>query len=398
MNLWTLLLISLMSSISSFASSVLQGMDRLDKLSRINTGKVAVLAHHASRDTKGNHLIDLSIKLGLQVTVIFAPEHGLRSTQDDYVEDGIDPKTGLPIISLYKRQQRAPSDEDLKLFDTIIIDLKDVGVRYYTYAGTAYLSAKKAIEAGKKVIILDRVNPLGRTISGPILNDELVGHTISFFKFPISHGLTIGEIMKFAFRDHPQKNNLSVLKNLNYNPNLTWHELGLLWTLPSPALPKYEQSYKYSVLGPLECLNLSVGRSKTNLEAFNYYGAPWMTIEESIELVSKLNELKLPGVKFSPVEWRVTRSIFENQLARGFEFELEAFSKTDRFKTLYQVMSTVVQTFKHRVTFNKWCHRYLGSSDMLENVKKNVPYHQVESNVIKEQQSFKSITNAYKLY
>ncbi|MGK0367896.1 MAG: hypothetical protein ACI9QD_001036, partial [Thermoproteota archaeon] len=332
------------------ANSVVQGIELVSGIqAQSEYGKIAVLSHHASRNEKGDHLIDLSIKSGFNVSVLFAPEHGLRTMADEFVGDGIDPQTGLPIVSLYKRNQRYPSDDDLKLFDTIIIDLKDVGVRFYTYATTIFQTINVSLNAGKKIILLDRVNPIGGSVHGPILAKNLAGHFISFFEVPQNHGLTLGEYMNYLFKGHEQRSLLNIIKLKNWDRNKVWNQLQFEfssdWVTPSPALPTHDQAYLYSIFGSFESLNISVGRSKTNKEAFCYYGAPWISAEEAKELVTKFNKLGFDKyLTFETVQWQVTRSQFNNETARGFKVQLKNFSAIkDRFKILYETLRIFYQ-------------------------------------------------------
>ena len=264
--------------------------------------------------------------------------------------------------------------------------------------GTAFLTAQKALDNGKNVIVLDRVNPIGDRVSGPLLNINLAGHTISYFRFPLAHGLSMGEILKFALRDNPNKSRLSIVENKGWHRNQIWEETGLTWTLPSPALPTYEQSYLYSVLGGMECLNISVGRSKTNKEAFKFYGAPWITYEEANQLVSRLNLLNLAGIEFQPIRWNVTRSTYNGTIANGFKAIITNFKLVERYEALYKVMQIFAQSFGKRVEYNRWCHRYLGDEIYLNFVKDNIPYESISSQIKADEYAFEKTIHAYRIY
>jgi uncharacterized protein YbbC (DUF1343 family) len=381
-------LLLLLISINCFAD-VLQGIDRVSILKdKLIDKRVAVLTHFAGHDNKGIHLIDKVINNKLNLTLIFAPEHGLRTLKDDYVDDGIDPKTGVKIISLYKKDKRFPSNEDIEKFDVLIIDLKDVGVRFYTYAGTIFQTIKKIIAQGKEVYLLDRVNPLSGKIAGPILDSSLTGHSISYFPVPQSHGLTMGEYMNFVLQSHPKKSLIHYVKLKGWTRNMIWDDTGIKWLSPSPALPTSEQSYLYGIFGSFESLNISVGRSQTNKEAFYNYGAPWITKAESKLLTNKLNSLKLTGLKFFPAEWKVTRSDFKGKTARGFRVKLIDFKQVNRFKALYKSLRVFKQLFKDRTKFNHWAKRYLGSESYVESVNNNVPYLHLQKVILKDELDF----------
>lgn len=383
---------------SSFAS-VLQGIDRISSIySQLKNKKIALLTHAAARNEQGDHLIDITFEQLNSLEVIFAPEHGVRSRDDDYVDDDVDANTGVPIISLYKAGQRQPSDEDLKRFNVLIVDLKDVGVRFYTYATTAYLTIKKTIEAGKKVYILDRVNPLSGIISGPLLDESLAGHMISYFSVPMSHGFTLGEYMKYVLSEHPNRNLLNIVRVDGWKREQFWAETNLHWVSPSPALPTYEQAYLYSIFGSFESLNISVGRGKDNRKAFKYFGAPWITQEEALEVTDLLNNLGLKGLLFTPAQWKVTRRLYEGKTVRGFKVELVSYSDVNRFEALYRSLQVFYQYFKHKAVFNHWAKRYLGSELYLNLLKSNTQYDLIKSQVSQDERAFEGLSKRFHFY
>ncbi len=385
--------------INSAFAYVEQGIDRISTIKdKLSNQRVAVLTHFAGQDQLGIHLIDKIVSMNLNLTLIFSPEHGLRSLEDDFVDDGIDPKTGVPIVSLYKRDKKFPSSLDIEKFDVLVIDLKDVGVRFYTYAGTIFQTIKVVIEQGKGVVLLDRVNPLGGTVAGPLLDFDLVGHDISYFQVPQSHGLTMGEYMNYELDNHPNRNLFSIVKNLGWDRSMIWDETGIEWISPSPALPTVNQAYLYSILGSLESLNFSVGRSKTNEEAFINYGAPWITKNESLILTKQLNNLHIEGVEFKPVQWLVTRSIYKDEIARGFKVEIIDFKKIDRFKTLYETLRIIKNIFGNKVTFNHWTKRYLGDENYVYAINSNIPYIFFKKNILKDEQDFIRNIQPFLLY
>lgn len=381
------------------AVNIDQGIDKLELLKENLRGKrVALLAHAASVNKHGHHLIDLSFDQFDGLSLIFSPEHGVRSRVDDYVDDDIDSTTGLPIISLYKKQQRAPSDEDIKKFDAIIIDLKDVGTRFYTYGTTMFLTIKKCIENNKQVYILDRINPLGSVISGPILDKKLSGHTISFFEVPMNHGQTLGELMNYSFSTHMNKKFLNIIPISGWNRNTLFHDNNINWISPSPALIDYSQAYLYSIFGAFESLNLSVGRGKTNAKAFKYFGAPWISKEDAIFIAKKLNDLKINGLIFTPTEWTVTRSIYEGEIARGFKVDLIDFKNINRFETLYRTLQVFYLSFKEKAVFNDWVKRYLGSELIHEMLINGIPYEAIKRDIENDERAFQLIMKRYQLY
>lgn len=211
----------------------------------------------------------------INVRKIFAPEHGFRGTADagEHIIDGMDLKTGLPIISLYGNNKK-PKTEQLAGLDVLIFDLQDVGARFYTYISSLHYIMEACAENNIELIILDRPNPNGSIVDGPILEKEynsFVGmHTI-----PVLHGMTIGEYAKMINGEKWLKNGinckLTVIPCSHYNRNMQYS----LPVKPSPNLPNEQSINLYASLCFFEGTNVSVGRG-TELQ-FQLYGSPYLT-------------------------------------------------------------------------------------------------------------------------
>ena len=252
---------------------------------------------------------------------------------DDWVEDGQDEATGLPVVSLYKRGSKAPSPEDLKGIEAIVIDLQDVGVRYYTYFSTIAEVMKAAAPLNIEVIILDRPNLLGGNVmEGKVLDKELAGKFTAYHTIPTRHGMTLGELALMINKENKLGTKLTVIPVQGWKREYLLTELDRPWLAPSPALVSLDQVGLYALWGSLENFNLSVGRGQTNEEAFRILGAPWISSAESEELALELNQLNFPGLQFKAIQWKVTRSIFVGQEALGVRIEGD-FSqvRTDEF-------------------------------------------------------------------
>ena len=184
---------------SVLAAPVTLGMERLRETefhSALRGKRLGVIAHQASRAQDGSHLIDLlREELSLDLRMIFAPEHGLRSVEDDWGQDGVDDRSGLPVYSLYRPDRKAPEPAQLAQIDVLLIDLQDVGMRYYTYPTTVALAMKAAVAARKPIWVLDRPNPLGGLRpEGLVLSADLTGGFAAYYPIPTRHALTIGEL------------------------------------------------------------------------------------------------------------------------------------------------------------------------------------------------------------
>lgn len=243
--------------------------------------KVGVVGNQTSIITseKGNvHLVDTLLKLGVNVVKVFAPEHGFRGTADagEKVEDGIDSKTGLPIISLYGNNKK-PSAEQLKNIDVLVFDIQDVGARFYTYISTLHYVMEAAAENGIPVVVMDRPNPNGHYIDGPILETEHQSF-VGMHPVPVVHGMTIGEYAGMINGEKWLKNgmqtDLTVVEMENYDHNLKYD----LPVKPSPNLPNAKAINLYPSLCFFEGTNVNAGRG-TNKQ-FQVFGSPYLPKEK----------------------------------------------------------------------------------------------------------------------
>ena len=236
--------------------------------------RIALFSNHTGM-VKGKHLLDVLVENKFNVVAVFSPEHGFRGDAGagDRVSSSVDPKTGVPILSLYAGNTGKPSNESMQKFDLLIVDIQDVGLRFYTY----YIAMVKLMDAcaenQKQVIILDRPNPNGHYVDGPIL-DMKYKSGVGWLPIPIVHGMTLGELalMVNGERWLPEKRvcNLTVIKCKNY----THQTLYRLPIPPSPNLPNMTAVYLYPSLCYFEATPVSLGRG-TDLP-FQIYGHPDM--------------------------------------------------------------------------------------------------------------------------
>ncbi len=310
--------------------------------------RVGVLAHFASRAADGTHLVDL-LRKHADLKVIFAPEHGFRGTKDEQVPDSHDPVTGLPVYSLYG-PRRAPTAGELALIDVLVIDLQDVGMRFYTYPATVAWTLEACARAHKPVLLLDRPNPLGGSlVEGAVLDSRYRGKITSFYPTTMRHGMTLGELARLYNDELKLGAELTVVPVVGWQRWMLWKDTGLKWFAPSPALTTSEQALLYGLFGVLETFNLAVGRSLENADAFRVFGAPWITSAESRHLAYYLEQRKLPGLRFTPVEWVSERSDFKGKRCRGFRVAITDSSKLEGFRSLLEVMQTLRTLFGPRI-------------------------------------------------
>ncbi len=252
-----------------------------DYLPLLRNKQVAVVANQTSilsEEGEQIHLVDFLIDQGIHLKKVFAPEHGFRGTADagELVKDGIDTKTGLPLISLHGKHKK-PTDLQLKDVDVLMFDIQDVGVRFYTYISTLHYVMEACAEAGKQLIILDRPNPNGHYVDGPTMLKENTSF-LGMHPIPLVHGMTIGEYAQMINGEGWLAGNIEcdirVIKLKNY----TRHTPYSLPVRPSPNLPNDTAINLYPSLGLLEGTNLNAGRG-TEMQ-FQVFGSPYLPSEK----------------------------------------------------------------------------------------------------------------------
>jgi uncharacterized protein YbbC (DUF1343 family) len=254
-----LLASSLQAQISEDQRTVV-GAERLDVLLPLLQGKqVALVVNHSSLVGK-RHLADTLYSLGICISVIFAPEHGFRGDADagEHIVDGYDIRTGAAIVSLYGKR-RKPSLEDLEGADVVLFDIQDVGARFYTYISTLFYVLEACAEQGKEAIVLDRPNPNGHYVDGPVLDSRLTSF-VGIAPIPMVHGCTVGELARLIVGEYwiykPESLSLRVIACLNYT-----HSVPCELTLPpSPNLPTTRSILLYPSVCLFEGSTCSVGR------------------------------------------------------------------------------------------------------------------------------------------
>lgn len=236
--------------------------------------RVAIMSNHTGM-VGDMHLLDILLKDSINVTTIFSPEHGFRGDVDygEKVASSVDPKTGIPISSLYDGKSKKPSKKTMDMFDVLIVDIQDVGLRFYTYYITMARLMDACAESGKTLIVLDRPNPNGHYVDGPIL-DMKYKSGVGYLPIPIVHGMTLGELAQMingeGWLPEAKQCELVVIKNKNYS-HQTMYELPIA---PSPNLPTMKSIYLYPSTCLFEGTPVSLGRGTE--APFEMYGHPDM--------------------------------------------------------------------------------------------------------------------------
>ena len=237
---------------------------------------VGVVVNQTSVDQNGDHLIKLAHENGVTIKAVFTPEHGFKGVAGagEKVENGIEPLTGAPIYSLYGETKK-PTSEMLMGIDILVFDMQDIGVRYYTYVSTLTLTMEAAAESGIPFMVLDRVNPLGSDILGPILDVEFSSF-VGMHPIPIGHGMTLGELAQMINGESWLENGIKVdLTVIAYKGKIDEKVKAHAFNPPpSPNMSNLKTAWLYHGLCLLEGTNLSEGRGTDS--PFILLGAPWL--------------------------------------------------------------------------------------------------------------------------
>ena len=279
--------------------------------------RVGLITNHSGMDRQGRSTIDLLAGSGhVKVVALFSPEHGIRGVAETRVTSGTDEKTGLPIHSLYGETYK-PTPQMLDGVEGLIYDIKDLGVRQYTYESTLALAMQAAAEKGIPIVVLDRPNPVtGTLVEGNIL-EEPFKTFVGIYPVLSRHGMTLGELARMYNAEQKIGANLIVVPVEGWRRAMWGDETGIPWVNPSPNIRSLNAAIHYPGTVFFEAINVSEGRGTD--APFEQIGAPWL---KHTELAEAMNNMKLPGISFEPVVLQVAAGArkFAGQQINGVRF------------------------------------------------------------------------------
>ncbi len=294
----------------------------LDDPRSIAGKRIGIVTNQSAVTSDLRHVVPL-LQAGRdwKLTTLFGPEHGIWGEAQDmeHVTDSIDPATGLPVYSLYgnSEEKLAPRREMLQNVDALVIDLQDIGSRYYTFVYTMALCMRAAAQAGVSAVVLDRPNPIdGVHLEGNI-REEKYSSFVGMYALPVRHGMTAGELARYFNEIFNLRCNLTVVAMRGWKRSMWWDETGLPWVIPSPNMPAVSTATVYPGMCLVEGTNLSEGRGTTH--PFELFGAPWL---EPFKLAADLNRLGLPGVRFRPHYFMPTFHKHAGKVCGGVELHV----------------------------------------------------------------------------
>lgn len=318
--------------------TVLCGIDRPDRIAAVLSGaRVGLITNPTGIDRRFRATIDRLAEV-CTLCCLFSPEHGVRGEKQagDHVECYTDDSTGLPVYSLYGDSPHI-SEEILSGLDVIVFDIQDVGARFYTYLYTLSYAMADCAAANKRLVVLDRINPIGRKIEGTVL-DPAFRSFVGRFPIATRYGLTIGEYARYINDTEHIGCDLTVVSAEGWN-GCYYDETDLAWVMPSPNLPTIDSCLCYIGTCLAEGTNLSEGRGTT--KPFELIGAPWLSAKR---IADELNERNLPGVRLRSCYFTPTFSKHAGELCRGVALHITDRDAFRPFETAIRLFDLIRKT------------------------------------------------------
>ena len=343
------------------AGSTLTGIDRIDEFSRLFAHKrVGLIVNQTSRNRNGEHITDIFLKLSnVKVTALFGPEHGVRGRAADgeRVGDAVDAAKKIPVYSLYGKTKK-PTPEMLKDVDLLVFDMQDIGARFYTFIWTMYYAMQSAAENSVPIVVLDRPNPIGGRIEGPVLQPHFSSF-VGLEPLPVRHGMTIGELAGMfneeGWLGENLRADLTVIPMKNWRHEMWYDETGLPFTPPSPNMPNLETAAVYPGLCLLEGTNVSEGRG-TDVP-FLIFGAPWIDGDDLCEKLREQNiaGLTLESTAFTPktIPGKALHPKFENQRCSGVRLTVACRDSLNSFLAGLIIIKTLHDVYPEKFSFRR---------------------------------------------
>ncbi len=372
-------------SANAICQNITVGAEQMDEYLPLLEGKKVALVGNQSSLVGTTHLLDTLIRCDISVAAIFCPEHGFRGQAEAgaRINDGTDPRTGIPIISLYGSNKK-PQPKQLKGIDIVVFDIQDVGARFYTYISTLHYVMEACAENAVPLLVLDRPNPNGFYVDGPVL-DTAYRSFVGMHPVPIVHGMTIGEYARMINGEKWLKNGvqcqLSVIKMLNYTHDSLYH----LPIAPSPNLQTDNAILLYPSLCCFEGTTVSVGRGTPT--PFEIIGSPSYT-DKSFSFVPK----PIKGVSDNPLHNGKTCYGIDLQKA-GAEIV-----KTKRLNLGY--LLTMYRKSDKNTFFlkNNFFDKLMGNSELRKQVKQGLTEKQIRESWEPALSEYKTMRKKYLLY
>ena len=371
----------------------------IEKKQALKKIRFAVLSHQAACDLNYRFTVRLLLNEGFNIVVIFSPEHGFFSEEQDQKFVPHRMLWKIPVFSLYG-ENLVPPDELLRKFDALIIDLVDIGARYYTYIWTAVLFLKRLSGKDKKVFVLDRPNPLGGDfIEGPILKEKYFSF-VGLLPLPVVHGMTFGELIKYAVDYYKLDVDVEICPVKGYKRSMGFYEFGLDFIPPSPNMPFITTAYVYPGMCLLEATNISEGRGTTR--PFEVFGAPFVNPFELVEYLGFVD-----GAVVRPYYFIPTFNKYKGMLIGGGFIHVKNFKRFKPFSFGIKLIKAIRELYGDKFKFRSPPYEYekekmpfdiLTGSDFIRKHIDKLSLEDFESIWEKDVEKFRDIRERYLIY
>ena len=394
------------------AGEVIPGIEVLESygFEELQGKRVGLVTNPSGVDRKLRSTIDILFEAPeVNLVALFGPEHGVRGDAyaGDKVEGGKDPKTGLPVYSLYG-STREPTQEMLRGIDVMVYDIQDVGTRCYTFISTLGLVMRACAKADVEVLVLDRPNPLGGLkVEGPIVEDGFHSF-VSEFKIPFVYGLTVGELAGLINEEGLNcgqtgtekhlKCRLNVIPMRGWRRDMLYEDTRLPWVLPSPNIPSVHSAICYpacGIGGEFGHLNIGVGYTIP----FQTFAAEWIDADA---LKARLDSYNIPGTAFRTIHYKPLSGALAGKLVHGVEFFFTDFAAATVTLTQFYVLQAVQELYPDHNPFPMKKTRMLdivcGTDYVRKAFEKRLKVEDIVDFWNKDARDFKTLSQKYYLY
>jgi uncharacterized protein YbbC (DUF1343 family) len=369
--------------------------------------RFALLVNQSSVTQAGQYLFERLVTAGFHPEKIFAPEHGMFGTEQDQVTvtNETDAFTGLRVISLYgqTKEELEPKAVDLAGLDALVVDIQDIGCRYYTYSYTMAFCMRACGRLGIEVIVCDRPNPLGGVVvEGDVVQPGFESF-VGAFPLAVRHSLTIGEIAKLLNDTQKWNAKLTIIKLENWKRAMVYPQTGSLWVQPSPNMPTFDTAVVYPGTCLFEATNISEGRGTTR--PFEIVGAPFINPNE---YAAALNALELPGTHFRPLYFKPTFHKFADIVCGGVFVHVTDFTQFEPYSTGLHMVLEAQKLWPAEFDWRREPYEYVhdtlaidlltGSSRFRETVENGFPLSGYQSDILVEQENFRQLVQDHYFY
>jgi len=374
-------------------------------LSELKTRRVGLLCNHASVGADFVHSRFLLGQRGVNLTCLFSPQHGFAAEQQDNMiesDHGIDVPTGLPLFSLYG-EHRKPTAEMLDQLDLLLVDLMDVGTRVYTFIHTMAYCLEAAAAFGKKVVVLDRPNPIGGAlVEGNLLKNELRSF-VGLYPIPMRHGMTMGELARFFNETFSLGAELDVIPMSGWQRSMYFDDTGLNWVFPSPNMPGSATALVYPGQVIWEGTNVSEGRGTTL--PFELVGAPYWNIDD---IVARLDGRSRAGCLLRPSTFQPTSGKWADQVCHGFQIHVLDKHTYRPYRTSLALLQAVFDLYPDDFNYKEPPYEYeyeklpidliLGDRSVRKQLEERVPIAEIENQWQQDLEDFLEVRKSFLLY